>query len=416
MVRYELKKVFSRRMNQIVVVLLAATLMVVTYFGIVNIYYYVPDDQADYGTAEIYGPAAAKRLHEDTAPYEGLLTEDVIRRVIEDHLAKINTPEYQSGDITLQNLLYCKTQGYRDIHYLISCAYTGFRDLDFYAIDRLQPEDAARFYDLRVENLTDWLNSPEAADLFTEEEKDFLIQQYSASETPWKYEMHDGWKAIFEYAPTLCMIMVFLVGFLVAGIFSSESQLKADAIFYSTYHGRKKAIRAKILAGLILINVVYWAMLLIYTAIMLGIFGTSGWDCPIQITGAGWKSFYNITIFEKYLIILFSGYIGVTVICLLTMLVSAKTGSSMVAVVVPFAVIIIPDVLDSLENLLDISSFLGLLPDQLLQMSYVLRYFNLYSIGGKIMGSLHILPWIYLALSVVLVPVIYRVFRKKQVV
>ncbi|MGM9678054.1 MAG: hypothetical protein ACI3XW_10620, partial [Butyricicoccus sp.] len=57
----------------------------------------------------------------------------------------------------------------------------------------------------------------------------------------------------------------------------------------------------------------------------------------------------------------------------------------------------------------------GLLPDQLLQLNSVLCRFSLYSIGGTVVGSISILFVLYTVLTLVLQPVLYTVFRKKEV-
>ena len=61
-----------------------------------------------------------------------------------------------------------------------------------------------------------------------------------------------------------------------------------------------------------------------------------------------------------------------------------------------------------------INKVCGLLPDQLLQMNMTVCYFNLYQIGGKVMGAVPILFVVYLALAALLGPVIYQVFRKAE--
>ena len=52
------------------------------------------------------------------------------------------------------------------------------------------------------------------------------------------YEAADGWDKLFERLPSLLMILVLILGFLVSGIFPCESQLKADSVFYASFHGR----------------------------------------------------------------------------------------------------------------------------------------------------------------------------------
>lgn len=72
-----------------------------------------------------------------------------------------------------------------------------------------------------------------------------------------------------------------VLGFLCAGIFSGEFQLKANAVFYSSYYGRNKAVWAKVKAGAIIITAIYWAVMLLYTMLVLGILGVDGANCPI---------------------------------------------------------------------------------------------------------------------------------------
>ena len=69
---------------------------------------------------------------------------------------------------------------------------------------------------------------------------------------------------------------------------------------------------------------------------------------------------------EKYLLTAAGGYIGCLFISALSMLVSAKTRSTVVAVLVPFILIFIPSFLANI-NSPAVARLLGLLPDQLLQ-------------------------------------------------
>lgn len=58
---------------------------------------------------------------------------------------------------------------------------------------------------------------------------------------------------------------------------------------------------------------------------------------------------------------------------------------------------------------------LGLLPDQLLQVAQVLDDFNLYTLFGHVVGAVPLLFLLYSALSLALIPLVYRVYRKSQV-
>ena len=359
------------------------------------------------------GFTAAQKLKTERKKWAGELTEEIIIRVIEENNRINNTAEAQSQDVQKQNIAFSWKQGFYDIRNLLVYSYGKFREYDYYLPDSLVPEDAEDFYSNRLLHLQEWLNT-EAEDQFKETEKTFLGEKYKELETPLIYDYAVGWNQLFEYAPTVLMIMMLILGFLVANIFSGEFQLKTDAIFYSSYHGRGKAVMAKIKAGILLTTVIYWITMLTYSVIVLGILGLDGVNNAIQTSMKGWKSFYNITYWQEYLMILIGGYIGTIFITLLTMLVSAKMKSAIMSVMVPFILIFIPSFLSG-SSMPIMRKIMGLLPDQLLQMNNVVVYYNLYSIGGEIVGAAIILLVLYLVLSILLLPILYQVYKRIEV-
>lgn len=414
MTRFELKKIFSRRINQIVLLVMAVITAVCIFVGLNTVSYSVYDGNPETGTYYLSGHAAAVRLRADAEQYEGELTVGLLRRVIEDNARIQAMPEAQSKSIPELNYVYTFTQGYKDIRSIFAVAYTPFNEYDYFALDNLTPGDADRFYSLRTQQLIDWLKEPAVIDMFTPAEREFLISRYEALETPMLYRPTPGWEAVFEQTPSLLMFMCFILGFLLAGIFADEAHLKTDAIFYSSFHGRKKAVWAKIKAGLVITNGIYWGCMLVFSSALLLSLGAQGWDCPVQVSGPGWKYLYNISILQKYLLTLVCGWAGVSVIAMVSMLISAKTNSATLSVAVPIFIIFLPQILSAIANSVNVTKIMGLMPDQLLQVNTVMGFFNLYSIGGKIFAQLEITPWLHLAISALLVPLVYQVYRKKN--
>lgn len=406
MVYYEIKKVFSKTSNKIAVMILIFLLGLISSFAI-RVEYTNEEGNHESGISAIH------KLKEMKKEWAGELTEEKLMQAIEENARIEATPEAQSKDIQQQNIAYSWGQGLKDIRTMFANSYGGFREHDYYAIDYLKPEDAKKFYSNRTESLKEYLDSPEA-DRFSEEEKTFLIKQYEEMETPLKYEDFIGWDRSEYNAPMLITIMCLILGFLVAGIFSNETKLKTDSIFFSAYHGRKKAVLAKLVAGVVIVTGLYWLVMLLFSAIVLGILGTSGADCMIQISLGGWKSFYNITFLQRYLLILFGGYIGTLFVILVTMFVSAKTKSEVVSVMIPLILLFVPDFLSGGDSYI-LNQILGILPDQLMQLNKTLITFNLSEIGGKVTGILNVLFPVYAALSVILCPVVYQVYRRAEV-
>ena len=406
MLRYEIKKCFSKIANKIGLLILTVVLIIVSYFAVTYVDYV--DEDGNNRT----GIIAVRSLRDMKNQWAGYITEDVLREVIVQNALVNASAEYQSNDVQENNKAYSKKQGFSDIRDMINHAFCGFREYNYYRADSVTTEEVSEFYTKRISNLEEWLYSDEAKDQFTDMEKQFLIKQYEQLEIPLYYEYADGWIALLEYAPSIIMLTVLVTGFFVSSIFSNEFQLKADAIYFSTKYGRNKAVKSKVEAGGIIITIIYWVVVLLYSAIVLGILGADGANCAIQAGFGSWKSFYNITYFENYLLTMVGGYIGSLFILTISMLISAKTKSTVLSVTVPFIFVFLPSFLSGFSALTEI---LGLLPDQLLQMNVAIKYFNLYQFGDRVIGAVPIIMILYAVLYVLMVPILYRVYQKAEI-
>lgn len=406
MVKFELKKIFLKPVNKIAFIILAVVLCVISYLAVSSVYYV--DENGD----TITGIPASRALREAKMQWSGYITEDVLSRVVNENVLINNSEEYLSNDVKENEKAYSKKQGFDDIRDMINCAFSGFREYDYYRIDIISEDEVRSLYERRIANLVEWIYSDEAVNHYSDKEKLFLIEQYNKLETPLYYEYFDGWEALLQYAPEIIMLLVLITGFLVSGIFSDEIRLKADSIFFSSRLGRTKAVSAKIGAGFIIISFIYWITILLYSGIVLTALGFEGADCAIQIGSLNWKSFYNITYFQDYLLTIFGGYIGSLFILTFSMFVSAKTRSSVLAVTIPFILLFIPSFLSGISVL---SEVLGLLPDQLLQICNAVQFFNTYRIGNKVVGAVPIILVTYLFLYCMLIPVLYREYKKTEV-
>lgn len=407
MLYYELKKIWVKPGTKIVLLILAVTLAVSCYFAIHGIYYVNENGEEEYGIEAIHKLKAAKK------EWAGLLTEEVIANVIAENNRLNDTEMGRSEDVHDSNIVFGWKQGFYDIRWMLVRSFCKFRESDYYAPDSLVPEDARFFYGNRLLHLQEWLEDEEQNNLFTEAEQDFLIQRYQALEAqaPFYYDYADGWNQLFEWAATVIMLTMLTLNFVVAGIFSGEFSYKADAVFYASCYGRGKAVAAKLGAGLLFVTLVYFAMMLLYSGIVLAVFGTDGAGLLIQTGRMGWKSFYLITNLQEYLLIIFGGYIGTLFILLLTILVSARTKSSVIAVTIPFILLFLPSFIGG-SSLKMVDKILGILPDRLLDAGQTLSMFALYQIGGKVIGSLHVLPVLYGGLALLLIPATYQVYRR----
>lgn len=405
MLRFEMRKIFSKAMGKMTLGILLAALAVVSWLAVSGVVFVDADGESHTGTG------AVRQLRALKTEWAGMLDIGQLQRVLAENGRINRTPEALSRDYREADKAYARKQGFSDILALMNCAFSPFREYDAYRVDSVSAEAAGDFYENRIANLRKWLDT-EAKELYTDTQKSYLTAQYEKLETPLYYTYQDGWEAVTEYAPTMIMLILLTLAFPVSGIFSNEFTLKADSIFFSAKCGRNKAVRSKLEAGLLLTTMVYWGVMLVYSAIVLGILGTDGANCMIQTGLGGWKSFYHLTFAQLYAVTLLGGYLGNLVILTLSMLVSAKTHSTVVAVTIPFIMIFLDSFLGGIHAL---SKVLGLMPDQLLQMNMAVKYFNVYQIGTTVTGAVPVLFCLYSVLFVCQCPLVIRVYRKTQI-
>lgn len=402
MLKFEIKKIFSKPINKAALLIILAVLVAVSIFTINSVRY--TDEEGN--TKK--GFVAARELRNKQNQWAGTVTEDVLKKVIQEN-AKINSSkEALSDDIQEQNKAYAKKQGFADIRDLINYSMSGFGEYDYFYVDQTNANEVGNIYEKRISSLKEWLSM--SGDSFTDAQKDFLIGQYEKLETPFYYEYIGGWDAMIPYLTIFILILALVIGFLSAGIFSSEFQLKAESIFFSAKLGRNKAIQTKIGAGILVVTAVYFFFTFLFTAIVLLALGADGANCPIQFEM--WKSFYNITFFQWYLLIVIGGYVGTLFSSLLAMVVSAKTHSTAIAVVIPFIVLCAIPVL---SNVISVPKIYALFPNQLLYITETVKDFSLYTIGGKVIGAINLIIPMYAIISVILILLLYVVYQRTEI-
>lgn len=407
MVRYEIKKVFSKTGGKVALGLLLALIVITSYFA-TDVYFVNEDGEQTWGFAAIANLRAA---HE---PWSGVLDEERIGQVIAENYRIAQTPQYRSEDVKQSNIAYGWRQGFARIRGLINWAYTSdFETNNYYLSDSLSdPSLAKDFYANRVKVFRAWLERDEVIYRYSDAEREYLLRQYESIKTPFYMEYMEGWLKALKYSQTVIMISMMIVGYLVTGIFAGEFQWKSDSILFSSTYGRSRAVTAKLKAGFLIVTAVYGLSMAVYTAIVLGYLGASGANCPVQVEH--WKEFYNITIGQQYLITVIGGYIGSLFMALLVMWISSKGRSAVVAIMTPVVLIFLPSFVGNIPSV-NVSKILSLLPDRLLQMNVSMKTFDLFDIGGKVIPAVPIILVLYSVLAIMLVPATYMEYRSKEI-
>ncbi len=402
MLQFELKKVFSKFKNRMAIVLLLVILVAVSMLTMNRVEYVDSDGN------HVSGLIGARSLRAEKNKWKGEVTEDVLEAVVRENEAVNHSPEFQSDNIEELDEAYARKQGFSGIAEIINNAFSEWRDYDYFAIDNVSSEEAKSVYARRISNLKQFLDSGE--EVFSDSQKEYMIKKYEDLETPFYYEYTDGWSALLQNISTFILVLALIIGFLVSGIFSSEFQTKADAIFFSTKLGRNRAVLSKMGAGFLITTVFYVAFVLLYTFVVLLALGADGANCPIQMDM--WRSVYNVTFLQAYLLIVAGGYVGTLFAATLSMLASAITRSTATAIIVPFIVLCAFPFLSRVITLPGICSYF---PDQLLEIYITMKDCVLVELGGKVVDVVSVIVPVYAAVCLLLEPVLYKVYKRTQV-
>lgn len=407
---YELQKMVTKRTNQIVMLLLA---ILVAYFCRTAIRQVEWIDETG---KPITGYAAAVKLRQESEEWTGMLDQSLLEKSL-IHIKEIYSTSqsdslYGGNNWVLQN----KLQGVKHIADLLGSSYVDEFDTYEEMITELQPEDLSRFYENRLTSLSMFLNDEGnwGSANYTKEEKQYITDQYCTLQVPFEVGYQEGWVQVSKYAPSLMKYCIILLSFSLAGIFSDEFMWKTDSVYYNTYHGRTKSVVMKLLLGFLTITLVYWLCMGSFSIVVLRVLGTNGANHFIQSCSENWNIRYSMTFRQYYCLILGAGYLGFLFFGFLIMWVSAKTKSSVFAVLVPPSLLLLPMFLHEIYNYL-MRKAIGLLPHWLVDITQALRYQYLYKVGRHITCLVPIILILYSCLTVALIFLCYREYRHKQI-
>ncbi len=408
MTGYEMKKVICSLGGKITLVVFACVIVLSCWMAVMGVEWM--NENGEWET----GPDAAGKLRDARQEWAGYLDQEKLAQVVLEMNRISSMPEYTSKDFNVRNRIHHSLQAVAPLRNILVLAYApAFQEADETVVDRLTPADAASFYDNRIRLLKEGIYDENTmlSHLLSERQKRYLVSEYEKLETPFYYDYMEGWEQILSNAYVLILYGSLVLGFLVAGIFADEFRWKADAVFFSSCFGRNRATASKIQAGFVLVTVLYWLGIGIYTLFGLSYIGFDGGSCPIQLSF--WKSFYRMTYGQAYLLTVAGGYVSNLFIAFLAMWVSAKTRSSVAAVTVPFCAVALPSMLKS-TGVQWLDALIALLPDKLMQLGTVIQTMETYDFGFAVIGQAFVLLMLYGTFTAALTPALYRTYQRKS--
>lgn len=407
---YELKKIITKRANQVVILLLAILVAYTCNNTIKQV------EWIDETGNPITGHAAATKLRQESEQWTGILDQSLLEKSL-IHIKEIYSTTQQDlhqggNNWTLRN----KLQGIQHIADLFGSSYVDEYETYEEMVKELKPEDLSRFYENRLTSLSDFLNKEGNWGYanYTDEEKQYIIDQYRSLPVPFQVGYKEGWVQVCKQAPSLMKYCIILLGFLLSGIFADEFTWKTDSVYYNTYYGRTKSVVMKLLLGFLIITLVYWLCIGSFSLVVLCNLGADGASHLIQSCPENWSIRYGMTFLQFYWLIVGAGYLGFLFMGFLIMWISTKTKSSIFAVLIPPLMLLLPMFLREIYSFF-MRKVIGLLPHWLMDMGLALRYQYLYKVGGKIICLIPIVLILYFCMTTVLAFLCYWEYRHKQI-
>lgn len=411
LIRYELKKIFSKRANQAILLLLAV-LMIHTCASALRQVEWV-DEQGNW----ITGHAAAVKLQEAGEGWSGKLDQQLLEKTVAELKRRYNSIEIDDHSQESNWLLRYQLQGVQEIGDLLCLSFANDYSTFEEMIENLSPQELSRFYENRVEDRRAWLYGDDTSwgyYNYSEAEKKYILSRTEAMPTPMEIGYHEGWAQATGQLPTLLKYGLVLLSFVLAGVFSDEFTWKTDAVYYNSFHGRTKATAIKVGLGFAIILVFYWLCVGIYSLIVFGSLGSGGAEHILQSHPDNWSTWENMTFRQMYLLSIGAGCLGYLFIGFLVLWISAKTKSPVLAVLIPPLLLLLPGFLHEFYSP-TMRRVIGILPDKLLDIGEAIRYLYLYTIGDRIMNAVPIVVTVYPCLTILLISLCYREYRRKQI-
>lgn len=345
------------------------------------------------------GLSAPRKLTEVKSKYKGVLTADVLAEIVQ----KDKNLNEKYGSTISDSIYAVNEQEYGDIKDMIVSILCYDKDFDESVINGLDINKTRNIYSIREKNINHMIKDYGVQ----EAKRKYLKKQYQKVHEPFEYAPAESWKTMGLYATTYSMILLIVISFFAAGLFSEEFRLGADSIFFSTKMGRSKGTKIKIVTGLIMSTIIYWGTMLVLSIISFGVMGISGASSPIQIEDS--YCMYAYTFIQRYMVILISGYVGVMLAVVIAMLVSAKTHSQVLAMCFPLLLFILSPFIG---RVLPFREFFNITPDQLINVYNCIKLPILYQFRETVVMQIPMLMTMYSIVAIMLIPFIYMSFSK----
>lgn len=314
LIRYELKKMLSRRVSQVSIAAVLALVAVIAFFNITSQYALDPKEM---GT-EFEGTAAIAQIKANAEALAGPITDEKATEALREF------KEFRAKNGSLMALL--------------TSPWMQDNQMPVSAVATIDTTGTVDLYGQVRSKIASELHANGALS-YNDEERAFWSEKAQGVHTPIEYGYAGGWADFLNLAQFLIFAMLAVV-ITCASVFNGEYRAKTDAILLSTKFGKSRLGRAKAAASVIAASAIYWVFTLVFLAIPLVFYGADGAGLPIQICNI--TCTYGISLSAAALICCLVGYLATLALLGIVLALSAKVDSPMGILAVGVALILIP--------------------------------------------------------------------------
>lgn len=376
LIKFELKKLWNKKMNRIVIGF-CLLLIIFLFFNTGKDFLATSEKGEQYRGQEAIG--IRKEQIQEIA---GVLTNERIQGEIQK-LQELRNDEKNlvtnsDGEIDFSPKIYNEYLSNRlNLLTNVNRVYSNYNTSYITELFNLKLEKQKDFYELREQRIKEKLEQNYEGNTYTEPEKQYWTEKSETVKTPFEYDFYYGWSNLYSTYEML-ILGVIAICICLASVFAGEYQNGTDKILLTTKYGKSKDIIAKITSSYLFATVVFTVYLIAAIGIIFFMFGTEGWNLPIQLSNI--LSPYALTFLQSLMYNIFISYMVLFGMVGFTLFLSAKLKNPMTVLVIDIAIIMLP-------IFLSVSSAFGIWNKTLLLMPYNAIYSKFsqmvsYSIGN----------------------------------
>ncbi|WP_068619775.1 ABC transporter permease subunit [Paenibacillus tuaregi] len=407
LIQFELRKMVRRKATfagMAIIVIISILLTLSTVSG---------ESRTDQNGQEITGLSAVSLAREQTHEQAGRLTTKKIGAAIERYHAARNNPQNLNGE-ELSDKAYGQTeQKDAEILSLIRQIYSPKAGYDYYVINKLTSADASHFYQKRMDKVQEYLDTDYTYGNYSVEDKAIFVKMNQKIAVPFAFDYTDGWKNVLLNLWIIIFAAAFIICVCVSPVFSGEYQSGADSIILSSRYGRSKVIRAKFWASIILTTGLFLASILIFTLLILAIYGYFGWNSNLQIIQ--FRAPFPLTLMETYIWSVLLGFLACLLMMTFTLVLSAKMKAPFYVIICSAIVLLGPMFIPYSKSSRFFNHIINLFPVKMMNGYSSFSHYELYHVLGYSIPEPYAMAGTAVILSIVLLPLAYKGFRNHQV-